>query len=77
MTLGRRWRGALALGLIHADMFGADNPIARTSTQQIPQMLESELDPAVRAAERAAARRIAAPEKARRERPAREDLQAQ
>ena len=65
------YRYSLALGEIQTDMFG-DNPMSRYFTQRIPQMLESELDPATRAAEQASAHRIATLEKARRERAARE-----
>jgi hypothetical protein len=62
------YRYDIALGLVYADKYGADNPLARSFTQDIPQMLEGELDPAVRAAELAKAREIAALEKARRQR---------
>lgn len=61
------YRYETALGLVYADKYGADNPFARAFTQDVPQMLEHDLDPAVRAEELARARRIAALEKARRE----------
>lgn len=62
------YRYDIALGLVYADRYGADNPLARSFTHDIPQMLEGQLDPAVRAAELAKAREIAALEKARRQR---------
>ena len=66
------YRYNMALGLIYADLLGPGDPAAKAFTQQIPGMVEAELDPAARAAALEAARRIAALERARRERATRD-----